>query len=379
MKISGIICEYNPLHLGHIEHIKYTKSLGDTIVCVMSGNFVQRGAPACLDKYVRARHAIMAGADIVLELPIIYATASAEDFALGAVRLLKAIKCNYLSFGSECGNIELIKKCANELANPTEQLIQGIKTQMDSGKCYPVAVYTALTSIDSHYKFLNRPNNLLAVEYVKNIIKQESAIIPVTMTRKDNYCNTELLGDYVSSKAIRQHIESNPELTEQYVPKYVHDDLRPTINSKYKDFVHTYLNTISKQELSRITGVNEGLENRILSCAKEGNYDLMMTALKTKRYTTVRLQRIMLGALLGTSKRLVEFSKTMRPYTRVLAISKDRMDLLTHLSQCSVSFPPNLSRRQKDVYELDIRANDIFASLNNKSGNKDLTMPLQKI
>lgn len=148
MKISGIICEYNPLHFGHIRHINYTKQKSDTVICLMSGNFTQRGTPACIDKYDRARHAVLSGADLVLENPTVFATSSAENFAFGAVKILSALKCDYLSFGSECGDVPLLTECANTIIDPPRQVTDSIKIALSKGLSYAAALGASLTNYD---------------------------------------------------------------------------------------------------------------------------------------------------------------------------------------------------------------------------------------
>lgn len=379
MKISGIICEYNPLHLGHISHINYTKQKCDTVICLMSGNFTQRGTPACLDKYVRARHAILAGADLVLENPTVFATSSAENFAFGAVKILSALKCDFLSFGSECGDAALLKECAELLLNTPQKITDDIKLILSKGLSYPAALALALTKHDKRYDILNKPNNTLAVEYIKQLILQKSSMQPLTVERQDNYNSNELLGNYASSTAIREAIDSGDDLDlSMYIPNYVKEDLRKGVVEEYKKFIHTFLSTTNAEYFSAIEGVSEGLENRIEANAHLPNYDEMITAVKTRRYTLAKLQRILLAGVLSITKAKLVLAKETSPYARVLAIKKDRLDLLTYLSQTKVNTPPSLTNKQKLLYAIDTKASNLYSALTKQKGNRDL-LPLQKV
>lgn len=381
MKICGIICEYNPLHNGHIKQLLESKVKDTTIVCVMSGDFTQRGTPAIADKYVRAKHAVIAGADLVVEMPTVFSTASAENFAFGGIKLLDALKCDTLSFGSECGDISLLNKCAEILVNPPSQLNVAIKSNMASGFSYPSAVSKALISLDSDFAIMDKPNNILGVEYLKQIKLLNSKIKPITILRENNYSSKIFDGEYASSSAIRSNIAHNYDsnLLSKYLPKYVLDDLSAPIYEKYHQFVYSFMNTVTAQYLNGIEGISEGLENRIIANINKGNYDSMIEAIKTKRYTLVKLQRVLLYALLGITKEQLVKAKSIKPYAKVLAVNKNRLDLLTHLARANVSTPGKLNVDQQNIINVDIKASNLYSSLKNEIGNKDLSFPLQKV
>lgn len=380
MKISAIICEYNPLHNGHLSHIAFTKKNCDALICVMSGNFVQRGTPAIMDKYDRAKHAVLSGADLVLELPTVFATASAENFSYGAIKLLDALKADSLSFGSECGDLTVLSRCADFLLAPPKLITDKIKAYITLGQSYPSAIAKAMIEYDAEFAILDKPNNLLAVEYLKQIKLQNSKLKPITLKRQDNFNSSSIEGEFASSTSIRSAIES--KMTEnlgEYMPKFVIDDLIPSVNDKYRQFVYSFLHTTTAEYLNNIEGVNEGLENRILDNINKGNYQLMFDGIKTKRYTMVKLQRVLLSAVLNITKDKVITAKKMHPYAKVLAVSEKRLDLLSHIARCGINTPPSLNAEQQSVYEIDLKASNLFCSLAGVVGNKDLTMPLQKI
>ena len=188
MNKCGIICEYNPLHNGHVHQMRAAKAINaySALVCVMSGNFVQRGEGAALNKFERARHAVLAGADVVVELPAVFAVNSAQDFAFGAVKLLDALNCNALHFGSEDGNIENLTAFADFLANPTAEFTGKLKKNLDRGLSYPAAVSQAADGVFPS-NLLKSPNNALAIEYLRAIKLLNSPMTPMTIKREDNY------------------------------------------------------------------------------------------------------------------------------------------------------------------------------------------------
>ena len=176
MKLAAIICEFNPLHTGHKKLIDFAKTLADNVVCIMSGNFTQRGLPACADKYPRARHALLAGADLVVELPTVFATASAENFAFGGVAIAQKLGADCLVFGSECGDIDKLFSCLDIIEDcETNKLIQ---QEVSKGVSYPKAIASAC-GLD----ILDKPNNVLAIEYLKAIRRSNSTIAPFTLKR----------------------------------------------------------------------------------------------------------------------------------------------------------------------------------------------------
>ena len=319
MKLAAIICEFNPLHTGHKKLIDFAKSLADNVVCVMSGNFTHRGMPACADKYQRARHALLAGADLVVELPTVFAIASAENFALGGVAIAEKLGADLLVFGSECGDVEQLRHCVDVLDDDTVNA--KIRKEMEKGLSYPKAVATA-----SGLDVLDKPNNVLAVEYVRAIRKLHSSITPVTLKRDDNY-NDGNAGEFASSMALRK----DATLRERYTFDFVAADLDDTVEQRYCEIAPSFLAVATKEQLEQIEGVTEGIHNRIFNADKSQGFESLLEQIKTKRYTRLKLQRIILNCVLGITKQTVETYRNVPVNVKVLGVKKGKETLLVGL------------------------------------------------
>ena len=341
MKLAAIICEFNPLHTGHKRLIDYAKSLADKVVCIMSGNFTQRGLPACADKYSRAKHAILSGADLVVELPTVFATASAENFAYGGISIANNLGADCLVFGSECGNIEELKSCI-DLINDADSS-KRIQQEIQKGVSYPKAIALA-TGIE----LLSQPNNVLAIEYLKAIHDTNSAIIPYTLQREDNY-NADQPQQYASSMALRE----NKELRTKYTFDYVTQDIDDSIVDKYCQLAPSFLSVATREQLEQTEGVIEGLHNRIFNADKTRGYEHMIEEIKTKRYTRVKLQRVILYQILGITKNVVSDIKRKQPATKVLAVKSNAVALLQNI--------------ENETDEITLRADRLYATLSGKN------------
>lgn len=384
LKKCGIICEYNPLHNGHIRQIQAAKEQTgcDTIICIMSGNFVQRGDGAVLDKYTRAIHAIKAGADIVIELPTVFAINSAQDFAFGAIKILSAIGCDYLHFGSECGNVEELEKIAEFLINPPSAFTKKLQENLDKGLSYPQAISkSAGKYFDS--EILNNPNNTLAIEYIKEIKKQHSNIIPMTIQRNSDYNSDELASEFCSASAIRTACSKQEfKKIKNHVPQFVFDDL--TKNQYYNQqnfeiFAHGFLITSSPEYLKNVYGAEEGLHNKLFKNATLPCYDDLLFGTKSKRYTLLKIKRLVLNSVLGITKNTMKKAKKAKPYFKVLAINNDRLDILSDFSRQNASDVKKLNDAQKEIFEIDKKASNLYYALCQKQGNLDVSLPMQKV
>ena len=320
MKLATIICEFNPLHTGHKKLIDFAKTIADKVVCIMSGNFTQRGMPACADKFSRAKHAILAGADLVVELPTVYATASAENFAYGGVAIANKLHADYLVFGSECGDIDTLNNCVDNILN--DETNQRIKQEVSKGVSYPKAVANAMG-----LSVLESPNNVLAIEYLKALRNSKSTIVPVTISREDNY-NSNIPQQYASSSAIR----NDKSLGSTYSFDYVLQDVDNGIEKKFCDIIPSFLAVASKEQMEQIEGVTEGLHNRIFDADKAHGYDKMFAEIKTKRYTQLKLQRVFLNQILGITKQIAKQSKKQTPMVKILAVNTNSVNLLNGIT-----------------------------------------------
>ena len=363
MKTAGIIAEYNPFHNGHKYHIEKTRKLtgADGVIVVMSGNFVQRGEYAICDKWSRAKMAICGGADLVIELPVIYSCQSAEFFAKGAVSILENLNCNYLSFGTEADDTEEIIKIAEFLKNPDDNFKKTLEESLQKGESYPKALSKALGKDE-----INTPNNVLAIEYVKQI----KNMIPVGVKRQGS-----LHDGKGSASDIRFKI-SNNENAESLMPQTSLDIFKNSgiaNREAYEKLVLYKLRTMTADELKNVPDVNEGLENRIIQCAhKATTLDELLDLIKTKRYTMARIRRILNNALLGITK---DYITKAPEYIRVLGMNKTGMEILASLrDNTDIPIITKVADAPKSkMLDVDINATNIYSLLADKPSMADYT------
>lgn len=364
MKFTAIICEFNPLTLGHEYLIKKAKELtNEPIICLMSGNFVQRGEPALVSKELRASHAVEAGADIVILLQTPYSLSSAPDFAFGAVNLLTKLDCiNHLVFGSECGDIHaLISEARKQLENAEDP---AIKANLESGKSF---ASSAITS-----SLCQKPNNLLAVEYIKCLISLNSSITPLTIKRSTGYNNDSINTTMPSASAIRKAIATNTDPM-GLVPDYTYNDLLNNhINNESS--LHAILNysVLNKTtgEIKEINGVKEGLENRIKnSFLSNSSVQEKIDAIYTKRYPKSLINRILLCTCLDITKKDLLTIKSIKPVALVVAVKKESCNLLSYLNTKKVTLVTkksdlnNLTKKQQLVTAIEWRADNLYSCI----------------
>lgn len=329
MKTAGIICEYNPFHTGHKYHIEHIKKDFDAVICIMSGSFVQRGGVAIYDKWSRAKSALENGADLVLELPVLYALSSAEGFAEGGIRILDATGVvDALCFGSESGDISELTACAKALLSETPEISQKIKALMNEGLPYAKARAGAYEGIlDAN--LLAQPNNILAIEYIKAILKSGSNIKPITLKRKGaGYHDEEVIDGFASASLLREKIRGGEDVSTftpyDLLASVTYDVNRLTSAFKYK------LRTEGEDAFSGISDMEPGLANRFLNELDRDTIAEIVDAVKTKRYAHTRLRRIVAKVLLG----LTEDTKSP-DYIRVLGMNNKGKELLSEMREKS--------------------------------------------
>ncbi len=322
MKICAVICEYNPFHSGHLYQLSKVPAGFDRIICVMSGNFVQRAEPAVADKYMRAETALSCGADMVVENPILYATANGEKFAEGALKVISSLPdVSGLIMSCECDDPSLINAVAEAQATESESFRKNMKDYLGRGLSYATA-YCYATADELSGKFetskikdaLSKPNNLLCVEYVKSIIRRNLNIKPIIIKRKGNdYNDNRPYGDFLSASAIRNILQSDcPSSAMPYLPEY--DKLFEFIkNGKTADlslYEAISLNNIrlsSPETLGKAFDCREGLEFALFQNARScQSLTEALEKTKSKRYTYARLKRIVLQNNLGITKDVME-------------------------------------------------------------------------
>lgn len=318
----GIICEYNPLHLGHLKQIRLIREqFGEdtAIVCAMSGDYVQRGMPAIIGKSSRAEAALASGADLVLELPVTAALSSAEGFAAGGVKILSRM-CDALCFGTETADEEILMQTAQALLS--DRFPPLLKDQLALGLSFPAARQAALAQMGLDTAFLSQPNNILAVEYCKAILSRNSAMGIFPIHRAGSYHAEIADAENPSATAVR-NLMLYAHNWKSCVPKPV----RPIFENAPlhsldagERAVLAKLRTMSDQEFESLPYGSEGLWRKLMHASRaEATLEEIITAVKTKRYTRTRIQRMVLCAFLGIT------GDTMAaevPYTRVLAFTE---------------------------------------------------------
>ena len=329
MKIVGILCEYNPLHLGHAKQItSIRKHSGDdtAVVCLMSGNFVQRGYPAVFDKMLRARAALEAGADLVLELPVQYALSSAEGFAAGAVSILGKF-CDEMSFGAEHPEAGALLDTARALLSPEFSL--HLRRHLDEGLSFPAARARALADLGAPAELVTSPNDILAVEYCKAILAQSSPMRPAPIRREGSYHDAEADPENPSATALRALIEQGREFR-PYVPTDLFADAPVHTLEFGEKAILARLRTMTDAEFEALPYGSEGLWRKFMrECRQRNTLEEILTAVKSKRYTRTRLDRMAMCAFLGLT---AEDLAAPVPYARVLGFNGRGREVL-HLAR----------------------------------------------
>lgn len=393
MKTVGLITEYNPFHNGHLYHLNESKTItcSDYSIAVMSGNFVQRGEPALVDKWTRAKMAVDNGVDLVIELPLIYACQSAEFFAYGAVKILDSLGVvDSICFGSEIGDIQPLDYIAEILNNEPTLFVRYLKNSLALGNSFPKAREYALVNYlkesNSAYSSIvinaiSNPNNILSIEYLKALKKIGSHIKPYTLERKEsNYHSKSLSGTFSSATSIREHLLNTYALENiiHTVPSYTHVHLKNFLeeNKNYNSIdnfsnILLYLLRNSQPEkLKNIVDVSEGLHNRIISCSTEhSSLDDIINCVSTKRFTLTRLKRILIHLLIDIEQNELNLLHSYGPqYIRVLGLNSKGFNIIKKAKQhCPLPIITKFADYKKYNNEilnqmilLDKKATDIY-------------------
>ena len=354
--VTGIICEYNPLHLGHQKQIRYLKQENSAVVCLMSGNFVQRGHPAIFDKMTRAEAAVRCGADLVLELPITAALSSAEGFAAKGVQILSPF-CNKLCFGAETGDIALLTNLATVLLS--DGFKASLHTELGKGLSFPAARQAALEVLGFDAAILETPNNILAVEYCKAIIAQNSSMKPLPILRNGNYHDLQADRQDPSATAVRGLIQ-NGETWRDFIPEAARGCFETatvhTLNYG-ENAILGRLRTMTDAEFEALPYGSEGLWRKLMHAARtEGTLEDILAATKSKRYTRTRLDRMVMCAFLGITEKLLT---EPAPFTRVLAFNDTGREILK-LARKSGEFINAGEVRTDGCQQLEDRCGDLY-------------------
>lgn len=385
MNAVGIIAEYNPFHNGHLYHLTETKRRIETdcIVAVMSGNFTQRGEPALADKWIRAETAIKNGIDLVIELPFAFACNNAEFFAKGAVDILDGLGCvSHFSFGSEDGSINSLIEAAEALAFENDDFRNSLREYLNKGYSYPKARFEALKKHNGSETaaVITKPNNILAVEYLKESMRINSKMIPVTVKREGaGYHDKCISGEFASASGIREKIKQHMDLesvrdviTEKTAEILDRQELKDIITSHnlFELLVYKVI-TADIEELKGILSAGEGLENKLKRAAAEAkDIEGLFKAVKSKRYTETRIQRLFIHTLTGLTKE--DFFRILEEkilYARILGISRKGAELLRYIKKTGCNKVPIINNINKELeagdplwslLKYDIIASDIY-------------------
>ena len=389
MKVSGIICEYNPFHNGHLYHIRETRKNGAThIVAVMSGNFVQRGDTAVMDKLERARLAVRSGADLVIELPVQYSLASAEKFAEGAVWLLDSLGIvEELSFGSECGDAEKLEKALETADRIKSEKAEEIREIMEKGYTYPRALHSVVKGVDEKAaEIISEPNNLLAIEYMRAIKRFSSSMKPFTVKRGGAlHDSTSAVSGFASASFLRDRIStgiSGADSVREFTTSIWADAISRSARSgeladisRLERIILYKLRSSDADEIRRISDVGQGLEHRIYAARMSGSLDELLFTIKNKRYTMARIRRILLSLLIGITKQDMTH---LPPYGRILAINERGREILSCAKGkarlpygTSIAKLSRFNSVTKRFGDLEMMAGDIYGLAREKIGSSE--------
>ena len=349
-KVVGIIAEYNPFHNGHSYHIQNTKAQtgADFVVAVMTGNFTQRGNTSVINKWEKTKMALNGDADLVIELPTIYSVSSAENFANGAVKILNESGIvDTISFGMEADDVSTLNNIANVLVNEPPEYKTIFEHELSKGNSFPRARENALmmylNDIKRYANVVKGSNNILAIEYLKALKKQKSSIVPFGVKREKVYYNsTKIIDEYASATGIRNLLLHNQlEEVRKVMPSKSYSILLNNLRQgtyvldiiAYNDEIIYKLRSMTVKQIANLPDVSEGLEYLIKDVSnKTNNLIELINGIKSKRYTQTRIQRILLYALLGITKKDMEMSKKITPYIRVLGCSEKGKILLSQIN-----------------------------------------------
>ena len=405
MKTIGIICEYNPFHNGHAHQLHTLAQLHpDALrICIMSGSFVQRGEPAIFSKFDRARWAILGGADIVIELPTLYSTGSAQLFGTGAIRMVKALDIDALSFGSETADLDALVDIAKRMDCESTQ--EQLRTYIKEGLSYGAAFRKALDT-----EILNTPNALLGLEYIRAGLAYNAKLEYIPILRTSNHHEETLTDELPSGTALRQLITSTGNLSSQCItstgnlssqlqatiPLSIASDMTQVTENgnyvnynRYYDMVHSLSRRTTPKELEKLGDFSEGIEHLWSKAAQQTSWTTATEEIKSKRYTYARLQRMGAYLTLGIKKDVLQNAIEEGPqYARLLAFNDRGRKWLRNeyeipLIQKWAKAPNELSALGQTMHHIDTLATDIqalcFHNESNRIGHRDYTYTPQYI
>ena len=376
MKSVGIICEYNPFHNGHLFHLQKIKEMfpKHLIILVVSPSFTERGEISVINKWDKTQIALEAGIDLVIELPFPFATQSADMFAKGAVQLLEHMKCEYLVFGSESNNIEILNELANIQLNNSEYNTL-VNMYLQDGVNYPTALSKALHQISQIT--ISEPNDLLGLSYVREIKKNNFNIKPITIKRTNSYHNLNINSNIISASAIRNLINHNENI-DNFIPNYVSKYVNKN-NYQGKLLELLKYKIISDNNLSIYQTVDEGIENRILkNIDKCSSLEELILSIKTKRYTYNKISRMLIHILCSFTKADAARMKEIE-YIRVLGFNKNGQNYLNkNKNNFSIPVITNCKSFDNPMLNLEHKISNIYDLITDNNFKDKLEKPIIK-
>ena len=385
--VLGIIAEYNPFHNGHLYHLLKSKeeAEADSVIAVIGGNFTQRGEPSLLDKWSKAEMALANGADLVIELPVLYSISSAENFADGAIKILNSLKIvDSISFGTETEDLNKLNIIANTLFKEPREYKDFLSTFLKDGKSFPKARELALVKYLNDPEFtslISSPNNILGIEYLKALKKYSSNIKPINIQRIEvGHLSKDYASEFASATAIRNLICSNRVRdVKPYIPPPSYTILTEELKSghfvkeisRFENIIIYNLRNMTLEQIADLPDVSEGLENLIKKAANSCNtIEEFINIVHTKRYTETRIRRILLYSLLKINKKDMIISKKTLPYIRVLASNEKGKNLISKIISANPRIniitsvkkfeDINMNKNLKTMLDKDILATNVY-------------------
>lgn len=361
MNIIGIIAEYNPFHLGHLYQINKIKEMypNSIIIAIISTNFTQRGDISIINKWNKTNICLDNNIDLVIELPTLYATQSSDIFAHAALKILNEFKIDTLVFGTETDDINTLYKLANTQLN-NQEYDTLVKKYLEDGINYPTAMNKALNKLTNLN--ITKPNDLLALSYIKEIIKNKYNITPVSIKRTNDYHQNKITNNIISANLIRKLHQENKDIN-QYIPykkeQYIYNNI--SINNAFPYLKYQIIN--KKNNLDKYLTVDEGIENRILKFInKSTTWEELVMNIKTKRYTYNKINRMLLHILLGITK----IDNTKEIYLRILGFNKQGRNYLNKIKK-EINIPIYTSYKENisNTFDIELKSTLIYSLIVN--------------
>lgn len=363
----GIIAEYNPFHNGHWYHLQKIKQRypNEEIILVLSGNFTERGEPSIIDKWKKSEIALKAGIDLIVELPFLFATQSADFFSYGAIKILEELKVDKLIFGSETNNIEELKTVAKCQIN-NQEFEQLVKIYSKLGENYPTAIAKAVYDLTK--KKVNTPNDLLGVSYIKTILKNNYQIKPICIKRVNNY-HSKQIKEISSATAIRESLKEKKDI-KKAVPNFVLPYLERLESLHFQENYFPILKykIMMEEHLEKYQTVDEGIDKKIKKIIREcSSYEELIQKLKTKRYTYNKLTRMLLHILVGLKKEFVKKHQEIE-YIRILGFN-DRGKKYLHQvkKEVNIKIISKFEKNHSAILDLELKATEVYSLAKNEN------------